>query len=103
MAKSKGKKEKKKIKEAKVEKPSEKALQPFDIFAHELVPRHEVLSKEEAEEVLRKFRVKPYQLPHIKASDPAVKAIDGKPGDIIKITRESPTAGYAFYYRYVVP
>jgi DNA-directed RNA polymerase subunit H len=103
MAKSKVKKEKKEIKKAKVEQAPEKAPQPFDIFAHELVPKHEILSKEEAEEVLTKFHVKPYKLPHIKASDPAVKAIGGKPGDIIKITRKSPTAGYAFYYRYVVP
>jgi len=102
MAKSKVKKEKKE-KEAKVEKASEKAPQPFDIFAHELVPKHEVLSKEDAEEVLKRYHVKPYRLPHIKTSDPAVKAIGGKPGDIIRITRKSPTAGSSFYYRYVVP
>jgi len=100
MAKNKGKKE---TKEAIAEEASEKMSQPFDLFSHELVPKHEVLSKEDAEDVLKRYRVKPYQLPHIKASDPAVKAIDGKPGDIIKITRKSLTARYTLYYRYVVP
>ncbi len=100
MAKNKGKKE---TKEEIAEETSEKTSQPFDLFSHELVPKHEVLSKEDAEDVLKRYRVKPYQLPHIKASDPAVKAIDGKPGDIIKITRKSPTARYTLYYRYVVP
>ena len=90
------------IKKSGIEHIRLKSLRTFDIFAHELVPRHEVLSKEEAEELLRRYRAKPYQLPHIKASDPAVRAIGGKPGDIIKITRTSPTAGYAFYYRYVI-
>jgi DNA-directed RNA polymerase subunit H len=78
------------------------SLMTFDIFSHKYVPKHEVTSKEEAEDVLKRLRVKPYQLPYIKASDPAVKAIGGKPGDIIKITRKSPTAGYAIYYRYVI-
>ncbi len=99
--------ENKNEKERKIEKTSSKRASekapPIDIFAHELVPKHEILSEEEAKEVLKRFRVKPYQLPHIKASDPAVKALGGKPGDIIKITRKSPTAGYALYYRYVVP
>ncbi|MDI6846415.1 MAG: DNA-directed RNA polymerase subunit RpoH/Rpb5 C-terminal domain-containing protein, partial [Candidatus Saccharicenans sp.] len=31
--------------------------------------------KEEREKVLTQYKVQPYQLPQIKASDPAVKAI----------------------------
>ena len=74
----------------------------FNVFDHILVPKHEILSKKEAEELLRKYRIKPYHLPKIKSSDPAVKALGAKPGDIIKITRKSPTAGEAVYYRFVV-
>jgi len=74
----------------------------FNIFKHELVPKHRVLSPEEAKAVLEKYRVKPYQLPWIKASDPAIIAIGAKPGDIIEIERESETAGKAVFYRYVV-
>ncbi|MGP3668142.1 MAG: DNA-directed RNA polymerase subunit H [Candidatus Bathyarchaeota archaeon] len=73
----------------------------FDIFEHELVPKHIILSKEEAEELLKKYRIKPSQLPKIKDTDPAAKALGAKPGDIIKIIRKSPTAGLAEYYRYV--
>lgn len=74
----------------------------FNVFDHILVPKHEILSKEEAEELLRKYRIKPYHFPKIKDSDPAVRALGAKPGDIIKITRKSPTAGEAVYYRFVV-
>jgi DNA-directed RNA polymerase subunit H len=74
----------------------------FSIFNHILVPKHVILSKEEAEVVLKKYHIKPYQLPYIKASDPAAKAIGAKPGDIVKIIRRSSTAGEVVVYRYVV-
>jgi len=74
----------------------------FDLFNHFLVPKHILLNEEEAKEVLKKYRIKPYQLPQIKVSDPAAKAIEAKKGSIIKIIRKSPTAGEAIAYRYVV-
>jgi len=74
----------------------------FNIFGHELVPKHEILSKEAAEELLKKFRVAPYQLPHIKYDDTAARSIGARPGDILKITRKESTAGEHIYYRYVV-
>jgi DNA-directed RNA polymerase subunit H len=74
----------------------------FNIFEHVLVPKHEVVSAEEREKVLAEYRVKPYQLPRLKASDPAAKAIGAKPGDIVRIARDSPTAGKYASYRYVV-
>jgi DNA-directed RNA polymerase subunit H len=74
----------------------------IDILGHELVPKHEVLSKEEAEEVLKRYRAKPRQFPLILVSDPASKAVGARAGDIIKITRKSPTAGETIAYRYVV-
>jgi DNA-directed RNA polymerase subunit H len=73
----------------------------FNVLEHQLVPEHRLLSKEEANEVLRKYRVKPYQLPRIKASDPAAQAIGAKPGDILMIVRKSSRAGIAYAYRYV--
>lgn len=69
---------------------------------HELVPKHEVLSREEKEEVLKKFNVTKEELPKILSSDPILEHIKAKTGDVIRITRESQTAGEALYYRAVV-
>jgi DNA-directed RNA polymerase subunit H len=74
----------------------------FNIFDHRLVPKHEILSSEEKEEVLKKYRVQPYQLPLLRTSDPISKVIGARAGDLVKITRESPTAGEHISYRYVV-
>ena len=69
---------------------------------HIYVPKHEILAIAEAKEVLEKFHCKPTELPLIFVTDPAIVGIGVKPGDMIKITRESPTAGESLYYRYVV-
>lgn len=74
----------------------------FDVMSHQLVPRHEVMSDSEAEEVLKEFKLTKDQLPKILITDPAVKRISAKVGDIIKITRESPTAGISMFYRLVI-
>lgn len=74
----------------------------FDIRQHVLVPKHEILSEEEAREVLERYKISPHQLPLIKSSDPAAQSIGAKPGDILRITRKSPTAGKAIAYRYVI-
>ena len=69
---------------------------------HVLVPKHEIVGEEERRALLEKYGIRPDQLPYILASDPASKEIGAQPGDIIKITRRSPTAGVSIYYRYVV-
>jgi DNA-directed RNA polymerase subunit H len=79
-----------------------KSFPVFDIFEHALVPFHEILTEKEKNLLLAQFKVKPYQMPQVKSGDPAVKAIGAKPGDILKITRKSVTAGEHITYRYVV-
>jgi DNA-directed RNA polymerase subunit H len=69
---------------------------------HIYQPKHEILSKEEAEQVLRKFNVRTNQLPYIMSNDKGLEDLDVRPGDILRITRKSPTAGESVYYRYVV-
>ncbi len=69
---------------------------------HDLVPKHEIISKEEAEKVLEQYNCQPTELPLIFATDRAIVGLGVKPGDMIKITRTSPTAGHSIYYRYVV-
>jgi DNA-directed RNA polymerase subunit H len=74
----------------------------FDIFEHALVPRHEILSEKEKQQLLTQYKVKPYQMPQVTSTDPAVKAIGAKAGDILRIIRKSSTAGEHIAYRYVV-
>ncbi len=82
--------------------PAKKDLRS-KILEHELVPKHEIVSPEEAVEILRRYGIRPEQLPWIRSSDPVVRAIGAKPGDIVKIIRKSPTGGEIVVYRYVVP
>ena len=79
-----------------------KSFPVFDIFEHALVPLHEILNEKERSEILARYKVQPYQIPQVKSTDPAVKAIGAKPGDILKIIRKSSTAGEHIAYRYVV-
>jgi DNA-directed RNA polymerase subunit H len=72
------------------------------ITNHIYQPKHEILTKQDAEAILRKYNTKPSQLPYILISDKGLQGLDVRPGDIIKITRNSSTAGESFYYRYVV-
>ncbi len=83
-------------KQDKEEEPS------YDIFQHELVPKHMLLNPQEAKHVLEHYHIKPFQLPYINASDPAARAVGAKPGDIIRVIRKSSTAGESDFYRYVV-
>jgi len=75
---------------------------PILVPDHAYVPRHEIMTKEDAEGVLRRFNCQPTELPLIFANDPAILGLGVKPGDMIRITRKSSTAGEAIYYRYVV-
>jgi DNA-directed RNA polymerase subunit H (RpoH/RPB5) len=79
-----------------------KSFPVFDIFEHLLVPMHEILTTKERQELLDKYKIKPYQMPQVTSTDPAVKAIGAKPGDVLRIIRKSSTAGEHIAYRYVV-
>ena len=72
------------------------------ILDHELVPKHEVLEKEEVQIVLARYGITADQLPKIFEGDPVSKAIGAKKGNILRITRTSPTAGESIYYRVVI-
>jgi len=74
----------------------------FKVTDHELVPKHEVVPVDEAIKVLRELGVRPDQLPLMRSSDPVAKEIGAKPGDLVRVIRNSPTAGKAIIYRYVV-
>lgn len=53
-------------------------------------------------QLLAEYKILPYQMPQVKANDPAVKAIGARPGDLLRVIRKSATAGEHIAYRYVV-
>ena len=73
----------------------------INILKHELVPEHTIMKAEEVAELIGKLGVVAQQLPKILTTDPVVKAIGAKIGDVIRIERKSPTAGKTTYYRIV--
>ena len=67
-----------------------------------MIPKHELLTREEAAQVLARFNSISSQFPYIQATDAIAKEIGAKPGDMVRVTRRSETAGSSTYYRYVV-
>ncbi|WP_296852873.1 DNA-directed RNA polymerase subunit H [uncultured Methanobrevibacter sp.] len=66
-----------------------------------LVPTHEIMTEDEIADEFSDVEYDFKNLPKIRSNDPVVKAIDAKPGDILRITRESQTAGVFVTYRIV--
>ena len=74
----------------------------IEIKKHVLIPQHIKLSEKEKKQVFEAYHISVNELPRISIKDPALASISVKAGDVIKITRESPTAGTTFYYRAIV-
>jgi len=73
-----------------------------DILMHNLVPKHTILTEEEAKEVLEKYNISAFQLPKMYVTDKVAIRIGAKAGDIVKIERKSPTAAHSYAYRLVI-
>jgi len=69
---------------------------------HELVPKHEIMSQDEIADLLKRYKVKIEQLPKLLVTDPVAKEIGAEVGDIVKVTRKSPTSRVSVAYRLVV-
>ncbi len=79
----------------------------FNVLEHELVPEHYLVPAEEEEQILKEIKVKKENLPKIRKSDPVLRVLERKYGHIpvgslIKIVRNSPTAGRIVVYRVVI-
>jgi DNA-directed RNA polymerase subunit H len=74
----------------------------IDVLLHELVPKHQLLTKDETEKLLKKYQIRLTDLPQMFEKDPVAIAIGAKEGDVVKIIRESDTTvNQVNYYRYV--
>ncbi len=71
----------------------------FDIYKHELVPLHELLTPQEEKELLEKYSTTKDFLPKIKEDDPAIKVLGGRPGQVVRIVRSED----AVSYRVIIP
>ena len=73
----------------------------IDIQDHMLVPKHEIMTEEEISDEFSDVDYEFKDLPKIKSHDPVVNAIGAEPGNVLRITRESQTAGEFVTYRIV--
>jgi len=72
---------------------------------HVLVPKHEIIPPEYHKELMESLYItSKSKFPEIKFHvDPIARCIGAVPGDIIKITRSSPSAGQSIIYRVCAP
>ena len=68
---------------------------------HEFVPVHEILSENEAKDVLGAMGLEKENLPKIMKSDPQIIKIGGEEGKVVKISRNDYGNEYS-YYRLIV-
>ncbi len=74
------------------------ALNPTDqVYA----PKHELMTRTDADAVCQKHFTLPDRFPHINETDVQVKWLGARLGDLIKVTRYTETAGVSIIYRYV--
>jgi len=74
----------------------------FKVDKHSLIPKHTKLVEKQKVKLLEEYNISQKELPRILKTDSAIISLNAKPGDVIKITRKSLTAGETVFYRVVV-
>lgn len=73
-----------------------------NVTKHVLVPKHSVLSSDEKNEVLSRYMCSEAQLPRIQMADPVARYYGLKRGQVVRIIRDSETAGRYTTFRLCV-
>jgi DNA-directed RNA polymerase subunit H (RpoH/RPB5) len=70
---------------------------------HKLVPKHEIVKEEDEKEIMERFNMtSKYKFPAIRFHvDPIIRVLGAVPGNLIKVTRPSRSAGVYEYCRHV--
>ncbi len=71
----------------------------FNIFSHGLVPEHQILTRNEIDEILVHYNAQISNLPKLFEDDPAAIAVNAQIGDVVRILRSHDN----FMYRLVIP
>ena len=79
-----------------------KQMAKSDVTKHILVPKHAKASERDKKELFEKYSLVLENLPRIFKTDPAIVNMEFEEGDVIKITRPSPTSGITTFFRRVV-
>jgi DNA-directed RNA polymerase subunit H len=80
---------------------------PFETLNHIMVPEHQLMNEDQVDDLLKRYRIKLEQLPKIRRTDSAIRALELRTGEIlkgsvIKIIKYSETAGISVSYRLVI-
>mmetsp|Transcript_9787 Transcript_9787/g.19228 ORF Transcript_9787/g.19228 Transcript_9787/m.19228 type:complete len:209 (-) Transcript_9787:515-1141(-) len=73
----------------------------FDLVTHEMVPKHEILSEDEKNALLERYKIKAEMLPRMRHNDPVSRYYGLHKGQVVRIIRKSDTAGSYVTYRIV--
>ncbi len=83
-------------------KEKENKGREFNPLGHKMVPKHEIIDETELKKTLSEYNIQKEQMPKIRVTDPVAVQIQAKVGDVVRITRDSQTAGKAIFYRLVI-